>query len=203
MALNIATVILAAAGIGLNVAVGTAVYLLKLPIYMDSIGIVLTAMLVPGKRSKAFVVAALVAVASFVIGGLLVNPFLPWFIATGIAGAAYGAFVVRGRVDALIAGTASQTTFASKLLLFGVGWGILAALVSAPVVVYLFGGVTGSGTTLILAFLVKTGHQLLSAALLTGLSAEPIDKTLQFLCALLLAKSTPRSFRDHLQSETT
>jgi energy-coupling factor transport system substrate-specific component len=202
MPLNITTVILAAAGIALNVALGTAVFLLKLPIYLDSIGIMLVAILVPGTRHAAFLVAALVAIIGFVIGGLLVNPFLPWFIGTGIVGAAFGAYVVRGRVDALVSGEASTTSFAGKVLLFGVGWGIIAAVVSAPVVVYLFGGVTGSGTTLILAFLVKAGQQLVNAALLTGLAAEPVDKTLQFLCAILIARSTPSSFRDRLKLTT-
>jgi energy-coupling factor transport system substrate-specific component len=199
MPLNIATIILAAAGIALNVALGTAVFLLKLPIYFDSIGIMLVAILVPGTRHAAFLVASVVAVISFVIGGLLVNPFLPWFTGTGIAGAAFGAYVVRGRVDDLVSSEASTTSFAVKVLFCGIGWGVVAALVSAPIVVYLFGGVTGSGTTLILAFLVKAGQQLLNAALLTGLAAEPVDKTLQFLCAILIARSTPSSFRDRLK----
>lgn len=202
MPLNITTVILAAACIALNVALSTAVFLLKLPIYLDSIGIMLTAILVSGTRHTAFLVAAIVAIVSFVVGGLLVNPFLPWFIGTGIAGAAFGAYVVRGRVDTLITGEVSMNLFAGKVLLFGISWGIIAAIVSAPIVVYLFGGVTGSGTTLILAFLVKAGQQLLNAALLTGLAAEPVDKTLQFLCAIFIARSTPSSFRDRLELDT-
>lgn len=198
---NVATIVLAAAAIALNVAIGTAVYLLKLPIYLDSIGIMLMAIVVPGTRPYAFVAASVVGLASFVIGGLLVNPYLPWFSATAIAGAAYGAFVVRGRVNDILKGTSSSALFIVKTLLFGIGWGIIAALVSAPVVVYLFGGVTGSGTTLILAFLLKTGHQMLSAAVLTGLAAEPVDKTLQMLSALFVARATPQGFRAHLKAD--
>ena len=199
MPINKATIVFAAACIALNVAVGTAVYLLKLPLYLDSIGIMLTAIFIPGSRGHAFIVAAVVAIASFVIGGLLVNPFLPWFIGTGVAGAAYGSFVVRGHVNDLIAGGTSTVRSGIKMILFGIGWGIIAALVSAPIVVYLFGGVTGSGTTLFLTFLLKTGYQMISAALLTGFAAEPIDKTLQLLSALLIARATPKSFRAHLQ----
>ncbi len=202
MPLNIATVVLAAAGIALNVALGLTVYLLKLPIYLDSIGIMLVAILVPGSRHAAFLVAALVAVISFTVSGLLSNPFIPWFIGTGIAGAAFGAYAARTRVDDLIAGTASTGTFVGKVLLFGIGWGIVAAIVSAPVIVYLFGGVTGGGTALVLAFLVKSGQQLLNAALLTGFTAEPVDKTLQFLCAVLIARATPKSFVEQLSPKT-
>jgi energy-coupling factor transport system substrate-specific component len=197
---NVPTYILAAACVALNVALGTIVYLLKLPIYLDSIGIMMAAILIPGTAYKSFITASMVGVVSFVIGGFLVNPFLPYFIGTAIAGAAFGAFVVRGRVSSLVTGEATLGVFIWKTVLFGVGWGIIAAIVSAPVAVYLFGGVTGSGTALIIAFLVKTGQQVLSAALLTGLVVEPIDKTLQMLCAILISRWTPASFRKHLSA---
>jgi len=195
---NLPTIILAAACIALNVAIGTLVYLLKLPLYLDSAGIMLAALLVPGSRINASIFSAIVGVVSFVTFGVLVSPFQPWFIGTAIAGALYASLVVRGRVTDLIDGTATTARFLGRLLIFGIGWGIVAAVVSAPIVVYLFGGVTGAGTTLIFAFLVKTGHQLVSAALLTGFSAEPVDKTLSLLLAIAVARFTPQAFRQLL-----
>lgn len=197
---NFATIILASACIALNVAAGTLVYLLKLPLYLDSAGIMLAAILVPGPRGKACLVSAIVAVVSFVVIGVLVSPFEPWFIGTGIAGGLYGSLVVRGRVNDLVDGRATTRRFIGRLVLFGIGWGIVAAVVSAPIVVYLFGGVTGAGTTLIFAFLVKTGHQLLNAALLTGFTAEPVDKTLSLLLAIVIARFTPPAFRELLEA---
>lgn len=201
MTYKIPTVVLAAACIALNVAVGTLVYLLKLPLYLDSAGIMLAALLVPGSRLQACVSSSLVAIISFVAIGLLVSPYEPWFIGTGIAGGIYGSLVVRGRVDDLVSGTASLVRFLGKLIFFGVGWGIVAAIVSAPVIVWLFGGVTGAGTTLILAFFVKTGHQLLTATLLSGFSAEPIDKTLSLFLAIIIARFTPQAFLKLLRSD--
>jgi len=199
---NIPTVILAAACIAFNVAMGSLVYLLKLPLYLDSAGIMLAAILVPGTRGNASLISAAVAIISFLVFGALVSPFEPWFIGTGIAGALYGSWVVRKRVTELIEGRATTGRFVGKLLLFGIGWGLVAAVVSAPVVVYLFGGVTGAGTTLIFAFLVKTGHQVLGAALLTGFSAEPVDKTLSLLLAIMIARFTPPAFRKLLEAGT-
>jgi energy-coupling factor transport system substrate-specific component len=192
---NLPTIILAAACIALNVAIGTLVYLLKLPFYLDSEGIMLAALLVPGTKANAFIFSAIVGVVSFIAFGVLASPFEPWFIGTAIAGALYGSLVVRGRVTDLIDGTAPTARYVWRLLLFGIGWGIVAAVVSAPVVVYLFGGVTGAGTTLIFAFLVKTGYQMVTSALLTGFSAEPIDKTLSLLLAIGIARFTPPAFR--------
>ena len=195
MSKNIPTIVFCAAAIALNVAIGSVVFLLKLPIYLDSIGIMLVAILIPGTRFRAFLLAATVGVISFVIGGVLLNPFLPWFSLTAIVGAAYGAILVRGRV---LEGEISAKRSSLKAVAFGVGWGLVAAVVSAPVVVYLFGGVTGSGTTLVTAFLIKTGHQLLNAALLTGFAAEPVDKTLQMVIALMVSRATPKSFLGRL-----
>ena len=200
MQASLPTIILSAACIALNVAVGTLVYLLKLPFYLDSAGIVLAAILVPGKRSDACLFASIVGVISFIIFGVLVSPFQPWFIGTAVAGALYGALVVRGRIDDLISGDRFLTLRNSgKTILLGVGWGIVAATVSAPIVVYLFGGVTGAGTTLLFAFLVKMGHQMLGAALLTGFSAEPFDKTVSLILAIYAVRFTPPSFIEMLK----
>jgi energy-coupling factor transport system substrate-specific component len=71
--------------------------------------------------------------------------------------------------------------------------------VSAPVVVYLFGGVTGSGSAFVVAFFLKTGQKLLDSAVFAGLTTEPVDKTLQVLLAALLYRATPREFLDMLR----
>jgi hypothetical protein len=47
---------------------------------------------------------------------------------------------------------------------------------------------------------LKSGQQLMSAAILSGLSAEPIDKTLQVLFAALLYRATPGDFIAMLQT---
>jgi energy-coupling factor transport system substrate-specific component len=73
-------------------------------------------------------------------------------------------------------------------------------VVSAPVVAYLFGGVTGSGSALVVAVFLHAGQQLLSASLSSGLAIEPIDKSLQVLLAALLYRATPGEFLAMLQT---
>jgi energy-coupling factor transport system substrate-specific component len=80
------------------------------------------------------------------------------------------------------------------VVLCGALTGIVAAIASAPVVVYLFGGVTGSGSSFVVAFFLKTGQQLMSAAVLSGLAADPVDKIIQVLLAALLYRATPADF---------
>ena len=178
----------------LNLALGSAVYLLKTPIYLDMVGTVLCALLFWDRPRKAFLSAAVAGVISFALGGLLVNPFLPWFSATVVAVAAVTAFVTCRSAQTLRTEPTKSRRFLLPVLGYGMLTGIIAAIVSAPVVVYLFGGVTGSGSALLVAFFLKTGHKLLQAALLSGFTAEPVDKTLQLFFAVILFRATPESF---------
>jgi energy-coupling factor transport system substrate-specific component len=178
----------------LNFAVGAIVYLIKLPIYMDSVGTILCAMLIFPDRWAAFVCALIAGLAGVAVIGLLVNPFLPWFSLTVVAIALVSAFLTASGGDVYRARPLRPFAFILRVVIFGVVTGIIAAVVSAPVVAYLFGGVTGSGSAFLVAFFLKTGQQLMNAVLMSGLTADPIDKTLQVLVAALLFRATPADF---------
>ena len=59
--------------------------------------------------------------------------------------------------------------------------GIVSAIISAPISAVVFGGVTGSGTDLLVAAFQQAGSDLQTAVLQQGLLSDPIDKTLEFL----------------------
>lgn len=178
----------------LNFAIGNIVYLIKLPIYLDSIGTILCALLIFPDRLAAIVCAFIAGFIAAILTGLMLNPFLPWFSLTVLSIAI---------VSGLLTGLATATfrarplpvvPFVSKVVIYGLITGVVSAVVSAPVVVYLFGGVTGSGSTFVVAFFLKTGQQLLDSVVLSGLATDPIDKVLEVLLAALLYRATPREF---------
>lgn len=71
--------------------------------------------------------------------------------------------------------------------------GIVAAIVSAPIAAYVFGGVTGSGTDVIVAALRQGGADVYNASLGQGLFSDPIDKTItSFVVFIILASISPR-----------
>jgi hypothetical protein len=71
--------------------------------------------------------------------------------------------------------------------------GIVAAIVSAPIAAYVFGGVTGSGTDLIVAALRQGGADVYNASLGQGLFSDPIDKTItSFVVFIILASLSER-----------
>lgn len=180
------TLALIPVGIALNLAIGTLVSALKLPVFLDATGtiiVTLTCGLVPG---------IVTGVVSFLLGGILTNPVLPYFVGTQAAVAIYVYLVSkRGGFKTL-----------PRIIFSGIGLGIVAGIISAPVIVYLFGGITGSGRSLLTAYLLSSGQQIINAVVLSGLASEPLDKTLQCLLVVWLLKGVPsgilRRFDSHL-----
>jgi len=78
--------------------------------------------------------------------------------------------------------------------------GIVAGVVSAPVIVLVFGGVSGSGRDLITAGLISTGQQIYKAVILSGAASEPVDKLLQALAAFFIIKSSPKSILNQFRN---
>jgi energy-coupling factor transport system substrate-specific component len=170
-------------GVAINLAIGLTVSTLKLPIFLDSIGTVLFTILC------GWQIGATVGVLSFLVGGL-VNPLLPYFVFTqftiaGVAGIAASKGWFKGTL---------------RVILTGIVIGYAAALVSCPVIAVVFGGITNSGESLITAFLIKTGHSLWQAVATTKAWTEPLDKTLQCLAAIGIAKSLPKTLLSRLET---
>lgn len=164
-------------GIVMNLGVGAVAQMIKLPIYLDAIGTIVMTLLL-GMRA-----GVTVGVLSFLIGGLLVSPVLPWFSGTQAAIAVYVAIVAhRGGF---------RTTV--RTVISGLGLGVCAGILSAPVIVAIYGGIDGSGASVITAFLIASGKQVLVSVFLSGLAVEPLDKVLQCLLAVWLIKGLPKS----------
>jgi hypothetical protein len=98
------------------------------------------------------------------------------FVVALIAGAALGYLVIR---DAGYAGVAGLVT------------GLIAAIVSAPIAAYVFGGVTGSGTDVLVAAFQASGAGILASAFAQGTVSDPFDKLTSFMVVWLIVQSLP------------
>ena len=183
----------------LNFAIGNVVYLVKLPIYLDSIGTILCALLLFPDRMAAICCAFIAGFIGVILSGLVINPFLPWFTFSVLAIVLVSALLTANATDTFRAQPLAVPAFAGWVVLCGVVTGVVAAIVSAPVVAYLFGGVTGSGSAFVVAFFLTAGQKLLQSTLYAGFTTEPVDKTLQVLLAALLYRATPQDFINMLR----
>ncbi len=179
------TMILIPLGVGLNIGFAAIVTLLKIPIYLDAIGTIIITLILGLRAGVA------TGVLSFILMTVTgIGPFHIYFSGT----------------QAIIALTiyliASRSFFNSipKVIVTGIIIGVVAAIVSAPVIVYLFGGIEANGPGLFTAFLLATGKTITQSVILKGVSVEPIDKTIQCLLSFFLIKSIPPSIIRKLNS---
>ena len=233
--------------IAINIVLGYTVQsILKLPIYLDSIGTIFVGVLagpiagavtgilsnliwqviIPGSTIGPFAVVAgvigilagiwgyvgvyrrrpatganlwlpvVIAVAAIALLALPIvnNPvyndpgfFVPWYSTAIIVVAVALSVAVIGmawvRKDAAPAWVAVAGAFT----------GVVAAILSAPIAAIVFGGVTGSGTDVIVAALRQGGADIYQAALGQGFFSDPIDKTItSFVVFVILAGMSRR-----------
>jgi energy-coupling factor transport system substrate-specific component len=164
------------AAVAINLVVGRVVAELGLPVYLDTLGTMLVAVL--AGLSGGLVVGTLAQLLSGMLGGYFWVAFTPiqWLIA-------------------LLAATAARRAgFATPWR--SVGWGMLCGLAcgacSAPISYFLFGGVTSTGTTLVSAALETAGVPLSVAVTISSIGTDILDKAMAFLVVGMLLRALPR-----------
>lgn len=172
--LSIIAILLIPIGIAINFVGGQIVALLKLPIFIDVIGTIL--------------VGALAGPWFGALTGLITNLVLgitqPGFIPFALVSVAIG----------IVAGLCAKAkAFASVkgVVVASISIWAITQITAIPLVVFLFGGVTGSGSSAITAFLVATGESLFQAVFTTSIITETIDKVISVIVVYLIIKSIP------------
>ena len=169
---NTMTWVLIPVAIAINLVIGQIVLVLKLPVYLDSVGTVLVGVICGPWAG------ALTGALSNIIAGIVIDPgWFPWFPVAAVIG--------------LVAGLCAKAGFFKiwwKVVLTGVLIALAAVLVGTPIAVYLFGGITASGSSFITAFLLQTGRDLVSSVLSTNFIVEPIDKIATAFLAFVIIK---------------
>jgi energy-coupling factor transport system substrate-specific component len=178
--LNTLTLVLIPIGIVINIVIGQLIYILKLPIYLDSIGTVLVGVLA-GPWIGALTGA--LSIIIWAVSGL--NPSYFWYFpVAGIIGLLAGIFAQSGWLRELW-----------RVALAGLITGFVAAIISAPITAAL-GGVTGSGTDAIIAVLRASGANIVQAAFGQGIVSDPLDKMASFLVVWAIVRALPGRFLD-------
>ncbi|QBD77598.1 ECF transporter S component [Ktedonosporobacter rubrisoli] len=170
---NTRVIVLIPIAIAINIAIGQIVLLLKLPVYLDSIGTVLVA-IVAGPLAGGLTGA----LANIIWGALTAPSSIPYAIVALAIGGVAGIFANLG-------------FFRSwwKVIITGIIISLVAALLSAPITVGFFGGVTPNGSTLVTAYLEATGKNLITSVFTTSFLVEPLDKIVTCLIAWAILRS--------------
>lgn len=148
----------------------------KLPLFLDSIGITIAAILAGPW------VAIAVGVATTLLGTVLFSPVLWAFSGTA---------AIIGVMSYLLAQRGLYRKWYLAILA-GFLIGIVAGAVSAPVATYVFGGATGLGIDAITLAFRAAGKSILASAFLSGNIVEQFDKPLASFIAFMLVHRLSR-----------
>lgn len=77
-------------------------------------------------------------------------------------------------------------------LVAGAACGVLSALIAAPIAVLVFGGVTGSGTDLLVFAFLQAGSDLGTAVVQQALLSDTIDKSMTYVIVFVMLGSASR-----------
>lgn len=172
--LDLTTLVLIPPAIAVNIVAGQLIGISGVPLYLDSIGTVL--------------VAVVAGPAAGAATGALTNLVWGLFNPTTIPFAAGAALI------GLLAGLVARFGLARRFITFvpaGFVTGIIAGIVAAPVAAFVFGGGVGVGTGGVVAALQAAGQSMLGATTIQSLLSDPLDKAIVFTVVLLAVRVLP------------
>lgn len=170
------TLVLIVISIAINMIAGQLVSMLKLPIFLDSIGTLLSALL------AGPIVGMLTGLLTNIIWGLLTDP---------IAAAFAPVAMVIGLVAGLLA-RAGWFRSLPKVIVSGIVITLAVTVIAVPIRTWLFGGVTGSGADFLVAYAHSMGNDLIESVAMTVIGANLVDKILTAIIVWLLVRNMPQ-----------
>ena len=163
------------AAVAINLVVGAIVKELSLPVFLDTVGTVLVAVV------AGFPAGALVGTISQLLMGLL-------------TGYQYLPFVVIQWLLALLVAAATRRGFSSlwRTVAWGIFCGVCCGMVSAVIAYLLFRGATGGGVVWVTAALRVVGLPLPVAVAIGSGTTDVLDKGIVIVAVGTLLRALPR-----------
>ncbi len=176
--------VMAALGIVINIVFGTVVQTLQIPLlFLDTIGTIFVAAIFGPWAG------ALTGGLSNIIQSMITNPKnLPFAVVNIAIGIIVGFAAKRWKFDLKVAG------------ITGLILSVIAPLIGTPIVVWVYGGLTGGGTDLIFAWLLNSGQKIFTAAFIPRIYGNFVDKIGSCLLVAVLIQKLPKEL---LKEQTT
>jgi energy-coupling factor transport system substrate-specific component len=179
---HIQTLCFLAITVAINIIGGFLALILRLPIYLDSMGTILSALILGPFYG------ALTGLMTALVNGATFDPvsfyFAPVYVVTGLV----TGFLFR---DGQYTGI--KAWFSIILI------GLLISSLSSLVVSIVFNGVTSSGSSYIVAVLHSLGMDLTTSIFVTQVATDVLDKSLAFLVDFAVLQVTPSKFLEQIK----
>lgn len=168
--------------IAINIVLGILTSMLKLPIYLDTLGTVVTAVLV-GPLAGAVVGATTNIITGFIYS-IQDIPFL----------------LVNVAVALVVGFIAKKFKFMFvNAIICGLILSVLCPLIGTPIGIYIYGGLTGTVTDVIVMTLKNSGSNIFAASFLAKIANNLLDKVGTCMIAYVLIQRLPANIKDTLR----
>ena len=154
---------------------------LHLPVYLDSMGTIMTAILL-GPFYGLFP-----GVLSALVTGMTSDIYALYYMPVGI-------------VLGIVTGFVFQKNKSNKLFVKSFCISVPASLISACITVNLFGGITSSGSTMLVQLLAKTPLGLTLSCLIVQFFTDYFDRLLSLWLVFSVIKKLPDSLTNKLKN---
>ncbi|MBS3948948.1 MAG: ECF transporter S component [Dethiobacter sp.] len=172
-------------GIGINIVGGTLASAIKIPLFLDTIGTMLAAVLLGPW------LGALTGVLSNVFQGIVGNPTtIPFGIVNGVIGLIVGFIALKRGFEDYV-----------TPLLVGIILAFAAPLVGTPIAVYVFGGLTGGGVDILYGILLRSSERIFASAFLARIPTNFVDKALSAYLVMFIVRSLPAQWKMFTESK--
>lgn len=163
----------------INIVFSMVVTMLNIPlIFMDTMGTILCAALFGP------LAGAVVGLVTNVLTAVVNNPIeIPFALVNMTIGIVVG-FISKKK------GFSLPVAIITGLIL-----AVVAPLIGTPIVVWLFGGVTGKSTDFLVGWLLASGHKIFTAAFIPRITGNLVDKVASCLMAYAVIKAIPMSLK--------
>ncbi|WP_349291097.1 ECF transporter S component [Citrobacter sp. JGM124] len=175
------TLVLIVISVAINIIGSQLSDIVKLPIFLDSIGTIISALLAGPW------IGLLTGLLSNLLSGLVSGPIAV-------------AFAPVAMVIGLSAGLMARAGFfrtLPRVILSGVVITAVLTLVAVPIRIYLFGGTSGSGADFFIAYLHAVGEGLFMSVSFAVIGTNLVDKILSAIVAWLLIRRLPQRTLRH------
>lgn len=168
--------ILASIGIVMNIVLGTVVSTMQIPLlFLDTMGTILVAVVLGP------LAGAMTGGLTNIIQGVITNPRAIPFALVNIA------------IGVIVGFVAKRFQFRLKTaIITGLIIAVIAPLIGTPISIVMFGGLTGGGTDILVAWLLASGQRIFTAAFIPRITSNLIDKVVSCILVVSMLKYVPK-----------
>mgnify|MGYP001599324596 CR=1 FL=1 len=168
-----------------NIVLGIVTSSLKLPLYLDTIGTILIAV-----YFGQWYGAAVGALTNIITGMIFSPKDIPFLIVNVAVGLIVGFIAKKFKFNLV-------TAIVTGLIL-----SVVCPLIGTPIGIWVYGGLTGTGTDFLFIWLKEVGNNIFVASFIAKITSNFLDKIVSCILVWALIKEMPMRFRrDRLFNE--